>query len=108
MGKLKIPEKTEQLLSAVVVQLKSAAINAKGKAEINLTKILDKFKEKKVPVFVEDFTPAVEQGFAEEIYFDNSSQMISVINVKYLESSMPAIKMRNFFDKVNREKAENS
>ena len=106
--KLKIPEKTETLLIAVLLQLKTAAINAKGKAEVNISKILDKFKEKKVPVFVEDFTPAVEQGFAEEIYFDNSSQMISVINVKYLESSMPAIQMRNYFDKVNREKADQS
>ena len=91
-----------------MAQLKTVAINAKGKAEVNLSKILDKFKQKKIPVFVEDFTPAVEQGFAEEIYFDNSSQMISIINVKYLESAMPAIQMRNFFDKVNREKADNS
>ena len=78
------------------------------KSERTISKPLDKFKEKKVPVFVEDFTPAVEQGFAEEIYFDNSSQMISIINVKYLESSMPAIQMRNYFDKVNREKADQS
>ena len=106
--KMKIPEKTEKLLTAVILQLKNAAINANGKAEVNITKILDKFKENKIPVFVEDFSPAVEQGFAEEIYFDNSSQMVSVINLKYLESVMPAIQMRNYFDKVNREKADQS
>jgi len=106
--KMKIPEKTEKLLSAIISQLKNAAVNAKGKSEVNISKILDHFKEKKIPVFVEDFTPAVEQGFAEEIYFDNSSQMISVINVKLLESVMPAIQMRNHFDKINREKADQS
>ena len=104
--KLKIPENTEKLLMAIIKQLKTAAVNANGKAEVNLTKILDNFKEKKIHIYVEDFTPAVEQGFAEEIYFDNGSQMISVINVKYLESTMPAIEMRNYFNKVNREKAE--
>ena len=89
-----------------VRQLDNAAVDSHGKAKANLSIILDGFKNQKVPIFIDDFTSAVDAGIAEEIVFERGSEMFSVINVPYLETVLPSVMLRNAFDKINREKAE--
>ena len=104
--KLKVPEKTAKFLIKVLKQLDTATVDSKGKAKANLSIILEGFKNQKVPIHIDDFTAAVDAGFAEEIMFEKGSEMFSVINVPYLESVLPSVMLRNAFDKVNREKAD--
>ncbi len=104
--KLKIPEKTAKFLTKVLKQLDTATVDSKGKAKANLSIILEGFKNQKVPIHIDDFTAAVDAGFAEEIMFEKGSEMFSVINVPYLETLLPSVMLRNAFEKVNREKAD--
>jgi CRP-like cAMP-binding protein len=104
--KLNIPDKTEKFLGKVLKQLETATVDDKGKAKVNLSIILEGFKNQKVPIYIDDFTPAVEAGIAEEIIFEKGNEMHSIVNVTYLETSLPSIRLRNVFEKINREKAE--
>lgn len=102
--KLKISNKCERFLSRIIEQ-----INVKGgtnpKEPVNISVILDDFKERGVPITQEDLCDAITAGLAEDILVGNKNELTSVIAIERLRKIFPAIRMDNSIKRINEEKS---
>ena len=102
--KLKISNKCERFLSRIIEQ-----VNIKGgtkpKEPVDISVILDDFKERKVPIVQEDLGDAIVAGLAEEIMVGSDNKLTSVVAIERLRKIFPAIRMDNSIKRINEEKS---
>jgi CRP-like cAMP-binding protein len=105
--KLKISNKCERLLSRIIEQ-----INVKGgtspKEVVDISVILDDFKERGVPIAQEDLCDAITAGLTEDIMVGSNNKLTSVVSIERLRKIFPAIRMDNSIKRVNEEKSNSS
>lgn len=101
--RLVIPPRSEAFMAKILEQFEATEQEPKGTFEVDLVKICEDFKTKKMPVGKEDFLKIVSQGLAQEVVEGKGS-----VEIDKIMSIFPVIKFNNIIEKINEEKAEKS
>ena len=104
--RINIPPRSESFMEKIIEQLDGIQADTKGFSEVNLTKIIEGFKERKLPIGKEDFLIIVSQGLAEEVILDQGDEAHSKVNIVKVRELFPLIRFINTIEKINKEKAD--
>ena len=99
--RLNIPPRSEAFMAKILEQFKETEQEPEGTFEVDLNKICEGFKEKKLPIGKEDFSIIVSQGLAQEVVEGKGS-----VEIEKIIKIFPVIKFNNRIEKINEEKAE--
>lgn len=105
--KLTISHKCEKFLIKVLetVEGKDAP---DGKIEVDLSAIVNHFKEYNLGITLEDFQGAKNAKFCGEYKMEDNGTILTTINLDYLKKMFPVVRFMNAINRVNDVKAQAS
>ncbi|EQC45364.1 Crp/Fnr family transcriptional regulator [Bacteriovorax sp. Seq25_V] len=104
--KIKVSPKTERLLGKVIEQARAkGATSDTDKVLIDLSVILDEFKEKQVAIGDEDLKDAITAGLCDDIVIGDFNKLVFNVYYKKLIKIFPALRLQNAIDAHNKKKA---
>jgi hypothetical protein len=102
--KLTISAKGEKFLLKALEQVEGVEPVNDG-VEVNLSKIVDSFKEYNIPIILEDFQGARNAKFCGEYKMDDSGRVSTTLNIDYVKKMLPVVRFMNAINRVNDAKA---
>jgi CRP-like cAMP-binding protein len=102
--KLIISNKCEKFLIKVLDQIGDQE-TPEGKIEVDLSAIVNYFKEYNIPISLEDFQGARNAKFCGEYKMEDSGKITAIINVDYLKKMFPVVRFMNALNRTNDAKA---
>lgn len=103
--KLNISAKGEKFISKLLEQVDPAK-TVDGKQEVNLTTVINHFKEYNMPITLDDFQPARSAKFCGEYKMEDDGTITAMLNVDYVSKMFPVVKFMNALARVNEAKAK--
>ena len=103
--KMKISVKCEKFLAKVIEESAKGKIVG-GKVEIDLTKILNYFREYNIPIALEDFQDAKNAKFCGEYNMGSDGSISINFNYEYAQKMMPIVRLMNCINRTNETKAK--
>ena len=103
--KLVISNKCEKFILKVMDEA-SKIPDAGAQVEIDLTKIVNHFKEYNLPITLEDFLGAKNAKFCGEYKMDDKNNISTMVNIDYLRKMFPVVRFMNALNRVNELKAK--
>ncbi|OIQ19103.1 MAG: hypothetical protein BM556_07410 [Bacteriovorax sp. MedPE-SWde] len=102
--KMRVSPKCERLLGKIMEQFKVA--NFEGdKGPVNLSAILEEFKEKQIAISDEDLKDAINVGLCDDIVVGEFNKLSCLVYYKKLKKIFPALRLQNAIDAHNSKKA---
>jgi CRP-like cAMP-binding protein len=102
--KLNITNKGEKFIQKVLEQVHPDKV-VDGKQEVDLSLVLDYFKEYNIPITLDDFQGARNAKFCGEYAMGESGKVTTILNADYVVRMFPVIKFMNAIVRVNDVKA---
>jgi CRP/FNR family cyclic AMP-dependent transcriptional regulator len=102
--KLNISAKCEKFIVKVIEQTKGKIIED-GVVEVNLTEIVNYFKDHNMGISLDDFQAAKNARFCGEYKMDAKGVVTSMVNIDYLNRMYPVVKFMNALNRINESKA---
>lgn len=102
--KLNITAKGEKFLQKVLEQVDPAKIQD-GKQEVDLSAVINYFKEYNVPITLDDFQGARNAKFCGEYAMGEGGLVTTILNADYALKMFPVVKFMNALNKANDVKA---
>ena len=103
--KLVISTKGEKFIAKVLEQVDPALV-IDGKQEVDLSKVVNYFKEYNIPITLDDFKSAQMAKFCGEYKMDDSGRISAMFNADYVQKMFPIVKFMNAIHRVNEAKAK--
>ena len=103
--KLLISNKCEKFLIKALEQVESSEV-IDGVVEVDLTKIVNYFKEYNIGISLDDFQGARNAKFCGEYKMEDSGRITAPLNVDYLKKMFPVVRFMNAINRVNEAKAQ--
>ena len=103
--KLNISTKGEKFITKLLEQVDPAKME-KGQQEIDLSLVINYFKEYNMPITLDDFQPARNAKFCGEYKMEDSGRITAMLNVDYVLKMFPVVKFMNALNRVNEAKAK--
>lgn len=105
--KLIISAKCEKFLIKALEQVEGIEPE-EGVVELDLSKIVNTFKEYNIPIGLDDFQGARSAKFCGEYKMEESGRVTAMLNVDYLKKMFPVVRFMNAINRVNDAKAHPS
>lgn len=105
--KLMISSKCEKFILKVMDEA-SKIPDAGPQVEIDLTKIVNHFKEYNLPITLDDFQGAKNAKFCGEYKMDDKNNVSTMVNIDYLRKMFPVVRFMNAINRINELKAKAS
>ncbi len=102
--KTRVSRKCERLLGKIIQQVRASG-KAADRVPVDLSSILDEFKEAKIAISDQDLTDAVAVGLCEDIVVGEYNKLKTTVNYKKLLKVFPALRLQNAIDATNKEKS---
>ena len=102
--KMHISLKGEKFLIKALEQIEGGAAGENG-AEVDLSKIVNYFKEYNIPIVLEDFQGVRDAKFCGEYRMDDGGRVCTDMNVDYAKKMLPIVRLMNAINRVNDAKA---
>jgi CRP/FNR family transcriptional regulator, cyclic AMP receptor protein len=96
--------KCERILKSVLDQMEELKVTDAQAQTVNMSVIFEAFKERNIPIAQDDFTSAVVQGLAEDIYVGEGGVLSTKVNYVNLKKIYPSLKMVNALRRANESK----
>jgi len=103
--KLIITNKCEKFLIKALEQIEGKEVED-GKVEVDLSAIVDSFKEYNIPIGLDDFQGARSAKFCGEYKMEDNGRISALLNVDYLKRMFPVVRFMNALNRVNDAKAQ--
>jgi CRP/FNR family cyclic AMP-dependent transcriptional regulator len=103
--KLIISNKCEKFLLKALEQVEGLEVE-NGVVEVDLSKIVNYFKEYNIPISLDDFQGARNAKFCGEYKMEDSGRITAMLNVDYLKKMFPVVRFMNALNRVNDAKAQ--
>jgi hypothetical protein len=103
--KLVISPKAERFLIKVMEECDKLP-QEDGKVDLELSKIVDYFKEYNVGITLDDFEGPKKAKFCGEYRMGEKNSISATINIDYLKKMFPVIRFMNAINRVNEAKAK--
>ena len=103
--KLLISNKCEKFLIKALEQVESSEV-INGVVEVDLTKIVNYFKEYNIGISLDDFQGARNAKFCGEYKMEDNGRITAPLNVDYLKKMFPVVRFMNAINRVNDAKAQ--
>jgi CRP/FNR family cyclic AMP-dependent transcriptional regulator len=103
--KLIISTKCEKFIIKVMEESANLPI-VDGKVEIDLTKLVNHFKEYNLGITLDDFQGAKNAKFCGEYRMDDKNNVSTTVNIDYLRKMFPVVRFMNALNRVNDLKAK--
>ncbi|MBC7537850.1 MAG: cyclic nucleotide-binding domain-containing protein [Bacteriovorax sp.] len=103
--KLIISNKCEKFLIKALEQVEGVEAE-NGVVEVDLSKIVNYFKEYNIPISLDDFQGARNAKFCGEYKMEDSGRITGMLNVDYLKKMFPVVRFMNALNRVNDAKAQ--
>jgi len=103
--KLTISSKGERFLMKALEQVEGVEPVNDG-VEVDLSRIVDSFKEYNVSIVLEDFQGARNAKFCGEYRMDDSGRVSTTLNIDYVKKMLPVVRFMNAINRVNDAKAK--
>ncbi|MDD4974784.1 MAG: cyclic nucleotide-binding domain-containing protein [Bacteriovorax sp.] len=103
--KLIISHKCEKFLVKALEQVEDL-IAENGAVEVDLSKIVNYFKEYNIPISLDDFQGARNAKFCGEYKMEDSGRITAMLNVDYLKKMFPVVRFMNALNRLNDAKAQ--
>lgn len=103
--KLTISSKCEKFLIKAIEQVEGIEPE-NGAVEVDLSKIVNYFKEYNVPVTLDDFQGAKNAKFCGEYRMEESGRITTMLNIDYLKKMFPVVRFMNSINRLNDAKAK--
>lgn len=101
---LKISDKCLIFLKGITDQLDAKGAE-KEEENVDISAVLSKFKEQKIPVSDEDLVDAVQAGLCGDIIVGGENRLTCIVKYLQVKKLYPAIKLSNAIKKVNASKS---
>lgn len=101
---LKISPRCEIFLDYIIMQLEENDAG-EGKAEVNVSSIINEFRAKNIHVDLEDLQQAKDAGLVSEIVVGSSNKLTCYVHHEELKSYFLPIQMMNAISKFNQKKS---
>lgn len=105
--KINISSKGEKFLQKVLEQVDPTKIQD-GKQEVDLSSVINYFKEYNIPITLDDFQGARNAKFCGEYAMGENGLVTTILNADYALKMFPVIKFMNALTKANDVKAHGS
>lgn len=105
--KLNITPKGEKFLQKVLEQVDPTKIQD-GKLEVDLSIVINYFKEYNIPITLDDFQGARNAKFCGEYAMGENGKVTTILNADYALKMFPVVKFMNALNKANDVKAHAS
>lgn len=102
--KMHISSKGEKFLIKAIEQVEGIPIEDNG-VEVDLSKIINYFKEYNVPIDLEDFQGVRNAKFCGEYRMDAEGRVCTTLNVTYAKKMLPLVRLINAINRINEAKA---
>ncbi|MBP9679969.1 MAG: cyclic nucleotide-binding domain-containing protein [Bacteriovorax sp.] len=103
--KLIISNKCEKFLIKVLEDVEGKEV-VEGKVEVDLSAIVNYFKEYNVPIVLEDFQGARNARFCGEYKMEDNGRVTAPLNIDYLKTMFPVVRFMNALNRLNDLKAQ--
>lgn len=103
--KINISFKCQIFLDAIIRQVQGKA-DQEGNATVNITEILDEFKQKNIAVTEEDLGDSAKAGFTGALVVGDKNAVTTSVAISKLEKLWPSIRLQNAVKKLNEKKAK--
>lgn len=103
--KLIISNKCEKFLIKVLQDVEGVEAS-NGVVEVDLSKVVNYFKEYNIPISLDDFQGARNAKFCGEYKMEDSGRITAMLNVDYLKKMFPVVRFMNALNRVNDAKAQ--
>ncbi|MDO9183133.1 MAG: cyclic nucleotide-binding domain-containing protein [Bacteriovorax sp.] len=102
--KLIISNKCEKFLIKILEQAEGLVVD-NGVVEVDLSKVVNYFKEYNIPITLEDFQGARNAKFCGEYKMEDNGRITAMLNIDYLKKMFPVVRFMNALNRVNDAKA---
>jgi CRP/FNR family cyclic AMP-dependent transcriptional regulator len=103
--KLIISNKCEKFLIKAIEQV-ADSVPENGVVEVDLSKIVNYFKEYNIPIVLEDFQSARNAKFCGEYKMEENGRITAMLNLDYLNKMFPVVRFMNAINRTNDAKAQ--
>lgn len=103
--KIVITTKCEKFLMKVMEQIDNKKV-ADGKVEVNLTEIVNYFKDYNIPITLDDFQGAQRAKFCGEYKMGDNGTITCIVNAEHLRVMFPVVKFMNALNRLNDAKSK--
>jgi CRP/FNR family cyclic AMP-dependent transcriptional regulator len=103
--KLTISNKCEKFLIKALEQVEGQELTD-GFVEVDLSKIVNYFKEYNIAIALDDFQGARNAKFCGEYKMEDNGRISAMLNVDYLKKMFPVVRFMNAINRVNDAKAQ--
>jgi len=102
--KMKVSPKCERILGKMIEQLKMKNFDG-SKSPVDLSSILQEFKDNQVSISDEDLKDAIKIGLCDDIVVGDYNKLTCTVYYKNLIKVFPALRLQNAIDAHNAKKA---
>lgn len=103
--KLNISTKGEKFIAKLLEQVNPELV-VNGQQEVDLSLVVNYFKEYNMPISLDDFQSARAAKFCGEYKMEDSGKITAMLNVDYVIKMFPVVKFMNALARVNEAKAK--
>ena len=103
--KLVISDKCQTFLKSILDQFVAKGL-VEERVEADLSAIIDRFKEKNIPISDDDLVDAITAGICDDILVGSGNKLTTTVNYNKLKKLYPCIKMMNAVKKINESKTQ--
>ena len=102
--KLTISNKCEKFLIKAIEQVDGIEAS-NGAVELDISKIVNYFKEYNIPIALDDFQDARSAKFCGEYKMEENGRISAMLNIDYLRKMFPVVRFMNAINRANEVKA---
>ncbi|EQC52647.1 Crp/Fnr family transcriptional regulator [Bacteriovorax sp. DB6_IX] len=102
--KMKVSAKCERVLGKIIEQLRARGEQA-DRAGVDISAILEEFKEAQVGITDEDLTDAIKVGLCDDLVVGDYNKLTCTVYYKKLLKVFPALRLQNAIEAHNAKKA---
>jgi CRP/FNR family cyclic AMP-dependent transcriptional regulator len=103
--KITISNKCEKFIIEILKQVEGQE-PADGKVEVDLSAVVNHFKEYNVPINLDDFQGARNAKFCGEYKMEDNGRVTTILNLDYARRMFPVVRFMNALNRVNEAKAQ--
>ncbi len=106
--KLNVTTKGEKFLAKLMEQVDPSKFDTHGQQEVDLSLVINYFKEYNIPITLDDFQPCRNAKFCGEYKMEDGGKISTMLNAEYVIKMFPVVKFMNALNRVNEAKAKPS